>query len=199
MPESTRQDRILIVDDDKTFRSVTKRLLEDDGYWVEATVSANEAMALFEKKHFDLLLSDLVMPGIGGLDFLNDVKSHYPAIPVIMITGFASINSAVEAMERGAEDYLTKPCGNDELLIRIRRALEKSRERQELQRLRTELLNQRGEEKLLHEAQRKKFTEEEITQRYARLILEEVGGNKKEACRILGINFHTLQRRLSED
>jgi len=139
MPESIRQDRILIVDDDKTFRSVTKRLLEEDGYLVEVAVSSDEAIVLLEKKHFDLLLSDLVMPGTGGLDFLNYIKSHDPAVPVVMITGFASINSAVEAMKRGAEDYLTKPCGNEELLIKIRRTLEKSREREELQRLRAEL------------------------------------------------------------
>jgi len=139
MSESLHKDRLLIVDDDKTFRSVTKRLLEEDGYFVEVAVSANEAMPLLREKHYDLLLSDLVMPGTGGLDFLNHVKAHYPAMPVVMITGFASINSAVEAMKRGAEDYLTKPCGNEELRLKIRRGLEKSRERQELQRLRAEV------------------------------------------------------------
>ena len=139
MPESLRQDRLLIVDDDKTFRSVTKRLLEEDGYVVEVAVSANEAVPLLREKHYDLLLSDLVMPGTGGLDFLNQVKAHDPAMPVVMITGFASIHSAVEAMKRGAEDYLTKPCSNEELRLKIRRALEKSRERQELQRLRAEV------------------------------------------------------------
>ncbi len=139
MSESGQKDRVLIVDDDKTFRSVTKRLLEEEGYFADAVVSVDEAMALLREKHYELLLSDLVMPGTGGLDFLKHVKAHDPAMPVVMITGFASINSAVEAMKRGAEDYLTKPCGNEELLIKIRRGLEKSRERQELQRLRAEV------------------------------------------------------------
>jgi DNA-binding NtrC family response regulator len=134
-----RKDRILIVDDDKTFRSVTQRLLEEEGLVAETAASADEAMPLLQERHYDLLLSDLVMPGIGGLDFLNHVKTHHPGVPVVMITGFASINSAVEAMKRGAEDYLTKPCGNEELLIKIRRTLEKNRERQELQRLRAEV------------------------------------------------------------
>ncbi|MGH7451536.1 MAG: sigma-54-dependent transcriptional regulator, partial [bacterium] len=139
MSESLRKDRILIVDDDKTFRSVTQRLLEEDGFGADAAASADEAMPLLQERHYDLLLSDLVMPGIGGLDFLNHIKTHHPGVPVVMITGFASINSAVEAMKRGAEDYLTKPCGNEELLIKIRRTLEKNRERQELQRLRAEV------------------------------------------------------------
>ncbi len=139
MPEALRKDRILIVDDDKTFRSVTQRLLEEDGLVADAAASVNDALPLLQERHYDLLLSDLVMPGIGGLDFLNHIKTHHPGMPVVMITGFDSINSAVEAMKRGAEDYLTKPCGNEELLIKIRRTLEKHRERQELQRLRAEV------------------------------------------------------------
>ncbi len=139
MPDALRKDRILIVDDDKTFRSVTQRLLEEDCFGADTAASADEALPLLQEKHYDLVLSDLVMPGIGGLDFLNHIKTHHPGVPVVMITGFASINSAVEAMKRGAEDYLTKPCGNEELLIKIRRTLEKNRERQELQRLRAEV------------------------------------------------------------
>jgi len=139
MQQSPTKDRILIVDDDKTFRSVTRNLLEEEGYLPEVAASAHEGMTLIKEKHYDLVLSDLVMPGVGGLEFLEHIKSHQPSTPVVMITGYASVNSAVEAMKRGAEDYLTKPCGNDELLIKIRRALEKSRERQELVRLRAEV------------------------------------------------------------
>jgi Nif-specific regulatory protein len=137
--DTSRKDRILIVDDDKAFRSVTQTLLQDEGYLVDIAKSASEATTLMLERHYDLVLTDLVMPGTGGLDFLEYIKAHQPATPVVMITGFASVDSAVEAMKRGAEDYLTKPCGNDELILKIRRALEKSRERQELLRLRDEV------------------------------------------------------------
>ncbi len=139
MQEALQKDRILIVDDDRTFRTVTKSLLEDEGYLAEAAESSVEGIALLYAKRYDILLSDFVMPGTGGLGLLKHAKTYYPAMPVVMVTGFASISSAVEAMKHGAEDYLTKPCGNEELLLKIRRTLEKSREHQELQRLRAEV------------------------------------------------------------
>jgi DNA-binding NtrC family response regulator len=137
--DSTRKDRILIVDDDDTFRSVTRALLEDEGYLVVVAGSASEAVRVMLEKQFDLVLTDLVMPGASGLEFLGQIKAHYPTMPVVMVTGFASINSAIDAMKEGAEDYLTKPCGNDELILKVRRCLEKSKEREELQRLRHEV------------------------------------------------------------
>jgi len=133
------QSRVLIIDDDKTFRAITQSLLEEEGYLVEALASFEEATQRLREQRYDLVLSDLVMPGSGGLEVLEHAQTHYPATPVVMITGFASISSAVEAMKRGADDYLTKPCGNDELLLKISRAIAKSRERQELQRLRAEV------------------------------------------------------------
>jgi len=132
-------ENILVVDDDPTFQKVTRALLEDAGYAVDVVASAEQGETQLRAQDYDLVLTDLVMAGRDGLDFLNFIKNWSPETPVVMITGFASVNSAVEAMKSGAEDYLTKPCSSDELLLKIRRAIEKHRNLQELSRLRAEV------------------------------------------------------------
>ncbi len=132
-------EKILVVDDDPTFQTITRSLLEENGYEVEVAQSAERAEEKLRQCEYDLVLTDLVMAGKNGLAFLNYVKSWAPETPVVMITGFASVNSAVEAMKAGAEDYLTKPCSSDELILKIKRVLEKKHNYQELNRLREEL------------------------------------------------------------
>ena len=134
-----RSEKILLVDDDKTFQKVTKAFLEDVGYRVEVKDSAESGEDKLREQEFDLVLTDLVMEGKGGLDFLQFIKSWSPGTPVLMITGFATINSAVDAMKAGAEDYLMKPCSSDELLLKIKRAIDKHKNQQELARLRQEV------------------------------------------------------------
>ncbi len=137
----TRQvkPRVLIVDDDLAFRVGTLALLEDHAFDVTIAVNGEEAKQKLSEQEFDLVLTDLVMPGVNGLDLLKHIKSSQPDIPVIMVTGFASIGTAVEAMRLGALDYVTKPCENDELLIKLRRALDERRKDRELKELRLEL------------------------------------------------------------
>ncbi len=127
---------ILVVDDDAAFRAVTSALLEDEGYGVTCAADGNEAIAILRERHFDLVLSDLVMTEISGLQVLETAKTLSPRTIVIMVTGFASVESAVEAIKHGAEDYLTKPCGNAELLLKVERALAQRRKDEELARLR---------------------------------------------------------------
>jgi len=130
---------VLVVDDDKAFRVATKTLLSDEGLSVSVASSGNEGLTMIENGEFDLLLSDMVMANLGGIDFLREVKTRRPDLPVIMITGFASVESAVEAMQLGAEDYLTKPCNNKELIIKVRHALERRSKDDEIRHLREEL------------------------------------------------------------
>jgi DNA-binding NtrC family response regulator len=129
---------ILVVDDDRAFRIATETLLEDEGYTVRLAPGSEEALKALEDERFDLLLTDLVMGRMGGVDLLRSVKQRWPDLPVIMVTGFGSVASAVEAMRLGAADYLTKPTNNDELLIKVRKALESRERDQELQSLRDE-------------------------------------------------------------
>jgi DNA-binding NtrC family response regulator len=135
------KQRIIVVDDDLAFRVATLALLEDHGYDVTTVAEGEEAKQKLAEQQFDLLLSDLVMPGINGIELLQHVKSSQPGVPVIMVTGFASIGTAVEAMRLGALDYVTKPCDNDELLIKIQRALDERQKDRELKELREELTN----------------------------------------------------------
>src|SRR3970040_2057332 len=108
-------DKILLVDDDKTFQTVTRSFLIDAGYQVEVVDSAEKAEEQVQKHTYDLVLTDLKMAGKDGLELLQFIKKWAPQTPVMMITGFASIDTAVAAMKAGAEDYVTKPCSSDAL------------------------------------------------------------------------------------
>jgi DNA-binding NtrC family response regulator len=136
---SEGKERILIVDDDLAFRVGTVALLADAHMTTSAAENGEQAKSLLAERQFDLVLSDLVMPGMNGIDLLQYIKALRPELPVIMVTGFASIDTAVQAMRLGARDYVTKPCANDELLLKIRRALDESTLRRELSMLRDEV------------------------------------------------------------
>jgi DNA-binding NtrC family response regulator len=113
---------ILIADDERNIRNGLQIALEDEGYEVLLAADGNEAWALITKNHVDLLISDLRMPGLSGQDLLKKITSSYPMMPVIILTGHGTIESAVEAMRNGAVDFVTKPLNLDRLFLMIRRA-----------------------------------------------------------------------------
>jgi DNA-binding NtrC family response regulator len=119
--------RILIIDDEESIRDSVGQVLEKEGYAVESAVSGQEGLSLFGKKAFQVVYLDLKLPGIKGLDVLSRIKETSPETPVIIITGYASIESAVEAMKRGSFDYLTKPFTPEEVRVTTRKALESRR------------------------------------------------------------------------
>jgi DNA-binding NtrC family response regulator len=119
--------RILIIDDEESIRDSVGQVLEKEGYEVLSAVSGQEGLALFGQKAFQVVFLDLKLPGIKGLDVLSRLKGTSPETPVIIITGYATIESAVEAMKRGAFDYLTKPFTPEEVRITTRKALESRR------------------------------------------------------------------------
>jgi two-component system response regulator PilR (NtrC family) len=132
----SNQPRILIVDDDKAFRVATGTVLRDEGYSIRAVKGSEEARRALAEETFDLILSDLVMEGMNGIELLQYIKQTIPDATVMMITGFGSVATAVEAMRSGAYDYITKPCNNDELALKVRRALDEQTKHRELLRLR---------------------------------------------------------------
>lgn len=121
------KDRILVVDDDRIVLLGLEGVLKHDGFDVTTASTAKEAMELLESKPFDLILTDLVLQDDDGINILKKVKDIDPDVVVIMITGFASIKSAIEALQQGAFDYIIKPCEDEELLLRVRRGLERRR------------------------------------------------------------------------
>ena len=115
---------ILIVDDEPVIRDVLTQLLTSEGYEVEIAASGEEGLQKFSLRTPDLILLDLLMPGLDGIEVLKTVKKIQPQALVIIITAYASVESAIEAMKMGAYDYVQKPFKHEELLLTVRRALE---------------------------------------------------------------------------
>ncbi len=130
---------ILVVDDDKAFRIATRTLLNDEGYEALLASGADEALSILSSSEVDLMITDLVMANMSGMELLKKIKMSYADLTVIMVTGFASLDTAIEAMKLGAADYLTKPCNNAELLLKVSRSLNMRQKDHELKRLREEL------------------------------------------------------------
>jgi DNA-binding NtrC family response regulator len=119
--------RILVVDDEETIRTSLTDLLQEKGYEVIAVSNGQDALEQIECEDLDLALVDLKMPGIDGFEVLQRAVAMKPGLPVLMITGYATVDSAVMAMKLGAIDYIAKPFSPGELNIRIEKALEKGR------------------------------------------------------------------------
>jgi len=119
--------RILVVDDERHQRDIIKVILEGEGY--DTTVAGNARQALDEARNgsFDVVLTDLKMPDKSGIELLTDLQKVQPGICVVLMTAHGSIDSAVDAMRKGAFDYLTKPLERDDILLTVRRAVERSR------------------------------------------------------------------------
>jgi DNA-binding response OmpR family regulator len=118
---------IMVVDDDQDLRESMAEVLDKAGFSVTQASRGEEALEHLARKKFDLVLLDLVMPGLGGLELLDRIKDKAPRLPVIMITAFASVENAVAAMRQGASDYVTKPFRIDGLLASVGRVLEEAR------------------------------------------------------------------------
>ena len=118
------KERILIVDDEKIVRQSLYHWFEEEGYTVETAEDAEFALRVFEKGKYDLLLVDMKMPGMSGLDLLKKVKEIDVDVVVILITAFASVPTAIKALKDGAYDYVTKPVDPDELAHLVKKALE---------------------------------------------------------------------------
>ena len=114
---------ILVVDDEESHRMMLRAHLEQDGFEVVEASDGHEAVQKVENRFFDLVLIDIRMPKMDGMEALRQIKHFNPSIPVIMMTAYGSIDSAVETLKSGAEDYLTKPLDMDELLIKVHRSL----------------------------------------------------------------------------
>ncbi|MFH1489772.1 MAG: response regulator [Pseudomonadota bacterium] len=117
--------KILIVDDDKKLLTILKSLLTEESHEVETCVNGREAVEKAKTQNFDLVITDLMMPGMSGIEVLKEIRNISPDTLVIIVTGFASIETAVQAIREGAYDYLTKPFKLDEIKIVVNNAREK--------------------------------------------------------------------------
>jgi DNA-binding NtrC family response regulator len=129
--------RILVIDDEEIVRRSCARALAGDGMQVDLAGSGAEALELIESERFDVVVLDIMMPGIDGLEVLQRVKEAHPDIEVVMVTGLSQIDTAVRSMKLGAFDYIPKPFDPDELKLVVSRALERRRLMQENLHLKT--------------------------------------------------------------
>jgi two-component system response regulator HydG len=125
------KERILIVDDSPDTLDILEQNLASRGHEVAVAPGASEALEILAKENFDLILNDMKMPGMNGMDLTRVVRERYPDMEVMMITGYATVESAVEALKTGAEEYLAKPFTDEELFAAVDRVLVKLRARRE--------------------------------------------------------------------
>ena len=118
------EKKLLVIDDEPAIREGVRRILESDSYKVETFASGQAALERIKQEAFDLVITDLKMPGLSGTDVLKSIKEIHPDLPVIFITGYSSVDNAVEVMKLGAVDYIAKPFTPEEMLRVIKTALE---------------------------------------------------------------------------
>jgi signal transduction histidine kinase len=134
--------KILLVDDEAILLKSFRKVFTKEGYQVTTAASGEEAITALHNNRYDLVLTDLIMAGLDGIEVLKEAKRIDRKIGVIILTGYGDINSAIEALRIGADDYLLKPCDTDELLIRIARCREKRNLLRQLQEQNDELRNE---------------------------------------------------------
>ncbi|HEX7602961.1 MAG TPA: response regulator, partial [Polyangiaceae bacterium] len=117
--------RVLVVDDEKVIRDMLADFLGMEGYFVRTAEDGNSALAELTKGHFDLVISDLKMPKMGGIQLLDEISRAAPDALTVIMTGFGTVETAIDAMKRGAYDYIMKPFKMEEVVHTVRRGLER--------------------------------------------------------------------------
>src|SRR5512143_3451408 len=114
---------ILIVEDEETLRESLKRIFGKEGYAVDGAESAEKGLVLFEANHYDAIISDIILPGMDGIEMLSKVREQNPDQIVIIVTAYASLDTSVKALRAGAYDYIMKPIIHEEIKQIVRNAL----------------------------------------------------------------------------
>jgi len=121
-----KKQKALVIDDEQVVLDSVSKILTNENYEVDVSLSGREGLNWAIQKEYDIVLTDIRMPDIGGMRVLRDIKRANPSLPVVMITGYGSINSSVQAMKLGAADYIEKPFTPDQLIEAVASALDKA-------------------------------------------------------------------------
>lgn len=132
----TPKATILVIDDEKIIHESCGRILQEEGFEVETAMSGQEALNKLKEKRYNLVLSDIKMPGMSGVETLEKMKKEVPDVTVVMFTGYSSVETARDSMKLGAFDYLPKPFSPEELLAVVKKALDKEASTRESQAMR---------------------------------------------------------------
>ncbi len=125
MKPSTDALQVLVVEDSKPLREMLVHVLKEDGTRVDAAKDGKDALEKYHSAHYDLIITDLNMPEVSGIELIKKIREHDEAVEFIIITGYASLESAVEAIKAGAFDYIIKPFKVDELQVAVRNVKDK--------------------------------------------------------------------------
>jgi two-component system response regulator GlrR len=159
-----QMDKILVVDDDQNILKVIKMRLEAKGYQVATATQGEEAEKIAKDEVFDLALVDLKLEGKDGIEVMEDLHQINPEMPIIILTAYGTIKSAVEAMKKGAYSYITKPFDSHDVLLQIKNSLEKSRLSKEVKRLRNMVKERYGFENIIGKSEKMKKVLEQVAQ-----------------------------------
>lgn len=177
MPDAERPVVALLVDDDRTFRDRLGRALQSRGWEVSGAGDPDETLVLADRMSPDLVLLDLKMPGAWGLDLIEPIKNVDPTITIIILTGYGSIATALDALKQGADHYLSKPIDADEVIAAfsgLHRAANPTVERESVPSL------------------------ARVEWEHIQRVLSDCNGNVSHAARLLGIHRRSLQRKLAK-
>ena len=188
---------IHVIDDEPVIHDVLAQLLTSEGYEVEISASGEEALEKFPSQSFDVILLDLLMPGMDGIEVLRRIKKVDPLAPVIIITAYGSVESAISAMKIGALDYVQKPFKHDDLLLAIEKAVERKHLQDENIRLRDELHKRYGFANIIGKSQAMKsvfdLVKAAAPTRSTILLQGESGTGKELVARAIHLNSNRAE------
>jgi DNA-binding NtrC family response regulator len=192
------KSKILIVDDEEKIRKILTRLLEDEDYRIKSVENGNRAIMVAANYQPDLILMDQNMPGKNGIETMITIKEKFPTVTVIIITAYGEVSLAVEAIKKGAYDYLEKPFDNDKLLMLIKRAIEHKRMSEELQTLKHAVAARKSFDQLIgiSEKMNKVIAQAQcVVDTDASVLLQGESGTGKE---VIANAIHLASKRKNE-
>ena len=188
--------KILIVDDEKLMRISLESQLKKEGYNVKSMDNALDGLKMVKSEEYDIVVTDLRLSGMSGMDFLKEIKKHNQEIIVVIMTAYGTLESAVSAIKEGAYDYISKPFSTDELIIKLQRALYYKNTTAEVNRLRREIQSEFEFSNIIgkSEAMKKVLeTVKSVSDRDATVMIRGESGTGKE--KIAGaIHYHSMRR-----
>lgn len=189
--------RILVVDDEQVIREILAEFLSMEGFDVRTAEDGQKALTELSRTRFDLMLADLKMPNMGGIELLAAVRKHQPHLVTVIMTGFGTVETAIDAMKRGAYDYILKPFKVDEVIHTLRRGLERQKLEAENIRLREALSLYKVSEAIANSLSLDQVLEtvtdaaiHEIDSDAVIVLLDDGEGHMYERARHLSANFH---------
>ena len=188
--------KVLIVDDEKLMRISLESQLKKEGYNVKSVDNALDGLKMVKSEEYDIVVTDLRLSGMSGMDFLKEIKKHNQEIIVVIMTAYGTLESAVSAIKEGAYDYIAKPFSTDELIIKLQRALYYKNTTAEVNRLRREIQSEFEFGNIIgkSEAMKKVLeTVKSVSGRDATVLIRGESGTGKE--KIAGaIHYHSMRR-----